>query len=431
MKHNQDTDETLGSLLRDTLGSELRPEVETRLRAQLAELRKLFECENAALERRSRAPGRSILLKAALGTVCAAVVACVCLIILPPRMPRVLAATVEAIREATSMICEITVKRESQDPIQHTLRWVAPDRIRADYGGQGQFINETWWVEGDRVTILDRDVPFAVVTVNMPRTSEPLKGLVSKCETPNGLVRALRGSEFGAFKETERIESDGKLLLRLENIDDARVSPVALVIDGDSRLPIEMKQHHPGGVTMIQHFRWNVSVDASLMIPALPEGLEPRVVDGSKGAFPHVIRPGDGVGPIRLGMSKEEVHAIWGKAYKVPTSAHEYLDHGVGVMLSDKRGVVEIACHLSEAIALPFKTFTGTTPEGVGIGATEQEVIDALGQPDKRIAREHGMVVLDYGSAGIRFVLQPGWVKEWGDQAHVTGIRVSRARSPR
>ncbi len=106
----------------------------------------------------------------------------------------------------------------------------------------------------------------------------------------------------------------------------------------------------------------------------------------------------------------------------------QYFDHGVDVPLSDRAGVWQIGCVLSETMAVPFKTFTGTTPEGSGIGATEEEIIDALGQPDSRTTHDHGIIALQY-NRGIKFTLQSGWVKEWGDEARVHTILVRKARS--
>ena len=430
MNYSENTDETFGALLRDTLDSEVRPEIETRLREQLAQLQKRFDEEGTVLPQRSDVIARSFIAKAILGMTCAAVIVYVCFILLPSRMPTVSAATVEAIRAATSMICEITVERENQDPLHHTVRWVAPDRIRADYG----FTNETWWVEGDRVTVLYHDGPFATVTVNMPRTSEPLQSLVSTCATPDGLAEALKNSELAELNEVERSESNGAQLVRLEKKDKGKDVAPEMLIDHDSRLPVEVRYAHDasvGRVSIIQRFAWNVPIDEALMIPQLPEGLEPRIVDGSKGAFPHDIRPGDGVGPIRLGMSKEEVYAVWGKPDKTVgthNNVWQYFDHGVDVPLSDRAGVWQIGCVLSETMAVPFKTFTGTTPEGIGIGATEEEIIDALGQPDSRTTHDHGIIALQY-NRGIKFTLQSGWVKEWGDEARVHTILVRKARS--
>lgn len=109
------------------------------------------------------------------------------------------------------------------------------------------------------------------------------------------------------------------------------------------------------------------------------------------------IRPGDGVGPIRLGMSLDEVRKAWGEPDNaVGNTYYNYYAHGVQLAIAPAQGVHHIHCSPNSADASGFSTFAGTTPQGVGIGTTEAQVLRALGQPDQRTDSGMGALELVY-----------------------------------
>ncbi len=121
------------------------------------------------------------------------------------------------------------------------------------------------------------------------------------------------------------------------------------------------------------------------MTPEYPEDAIVNVVDGSIPAPAHTIYPDKGVGPILFGMTRDEVRAIWGEPNDVDlvTPTASYFDHGVTLGFL-KYGLVSYSCELQDDSHTTFKTFTGKTVEGIGLGSTEEEVIAALGEPYER-----------------------------------------------
>ncbi len=85
-----------------------------------------------------------------------------------------------------------------------------------------------------------------------------------------------------------------------------------------------------------------------------------------------LIEPNAGVGPLRKGMSQSQVEAAVGKPEREGNRTWRYPQLGLRVLF-DKQGIIaSVHCR---------KGFKGTTAEGIGIGATRAELIQAFGEP--------------------------------------------------
>ena len=127
-----------------------------------------------------------------------------------------------------------------------------------------------------------------------------------------------------------------------------------------------------------------------------------------------MIVPRVGVGPVKFGMSKEEVIRIFGKPEAEEGSGLglRYLaNKGITMMIHPELGVVSIDCFSSKYPypGLSIKTFQGRTKEGIGMGSGKQSVWTVYGRPD-RTTREGLFTVLEYAKLKMRLKLLRGEV---------------------
>jgi hypothetical protein len=118
---------------------------------------------------------------------------------------------------------------------------------------------------------------------------------------------------------------------------------------------------------------------------------------GSVQEKPQIAQQGDlvapllGIGDVRFGMSKDEVIKHLGRPNKeYPTAETTKLDYvatrGLGLTIHAERGLQMIQCRSDswpQKLPFPVTTFAGRTKEGIGMGATRGQIIDAYGLPDR------------------------------------------------
>jgi hypothetical protein len=128
-----------------------------------------------------------------------------------------------------------------------------------------------------------------------------------------------------------------------------------------------------------------------------------------------VIKPGEGVGPIRLGMSREEVKAAVGKP-KTTGLAWDYPSDAFSVAFSSGGTVVSVFAGIgspppdSESVPEYAFRFKGRTPTGIGIGSTLEEVLADLGTPSTDRKDGSGAESLWYREAHLNISLWHGHV---------------------
>ncbi len=123
-----------------------------------------------------------------------------------------------------------------------------------------------------------------------------------------------------------------------------------------------------------------------------------------------LIVPGESVGPVRKGMTTNEVEGVLGKPDKKRGKMMVY-DGRFGMSVSQGgNGVMVIFCGDS-ALANPgVKKFKGRTKEGIGMESTREAVIQAFGQPDTAKPWNVRQEELDYKELGLKFILESGKV---------------------
>lgn len=130
------------------------------------------------------------------------------------------------------------------------------------------------------------------------------------------------------------------------------------------------------------------------------------------------IIPGVGVGPVKLGMTLAEVEKILGKAG--PGGLYAPLGLDVITDPSDPTHVSEIMVigHTSTVpggnpgvLPADLKDFAGATKEGIRLGSTGAEVLQALGKPDGSDVPFPGWELLNYHALGLGVDLQDDHVR--------------------
>jgi len=145
-----------------------------------------------------------------------------------------------------------------------------------------------------------------------------------------------------------------------------------------------------------------------------PPATQPVPVGASTQPAEMVITPGVGVGPITLGMSREDVIKHLGKPVKIEGEGGYGLNYissmGLSVTVSPRKGVVSISCWTSRVMywlyALGMKDFRGATDKGIKMGAGRDEIVRAYGRADSESGG--APLYMDYRSEGIKFILCSG-----------------------
>jgi len=126
-----------------------------------------------------------------------------------------------------------------------------------------------------------------------------------------------------------------------------------------------------------------------------------------------IIEPLVGIGPVQFGMSKEEVieHFGWpDKTYSGEETKLSYVaSRGLSFTIHAELGLQEISCWSEGMLPSGVSTFVGRTKDGIAIGATQEEIVAAYGQPNRTGTGSKGVAQnLDYDKLQIRFSLLEG-----------------------
>ena len=116
---------------------------------------------------------------------------------------------------------------------------------------------------------------------------------------------------------------------------------------------------------------------------------------------PGLVEAGVGIKEVKLGQSKAEVEQSLGAPSE--TDRNEYVEGQTYLLFHPKGIELTLQDDKVEMITLHAKTgnwspYTGATPEGVGVGSTSKEVVEALGTADEDAPRS-----LKYGKKGLWF----------------------------
>jgi hypothetical protein len=124
------------------------------------------------------------------------------------------------------------------------------------------------------------------------------------------------------------------------------------------------------------------------------------------------IVPLAGVGPLKFGMSKQQVMEVLGQPERSEgggVALYYLTSKGISLLVDPRRGVRTIDCW-SAQYPNPFPglvTFPGKTEKGIGMGATREQIVAAYGEPGAA-SPTAALETLRYNQLGMSFVLAQG-----------------------
>jgi hypothetical protein len=196
---------------------------------------------------------------------------------------------------------------------------------------------------------------------------------------------------------------------------------VNIWVDPDTDLPVRMEssskdEHGREVVQIIHNIHFDEDVDEALFEFEVPKeftveehGLAPLppLPDKQELIAPEV-KPTVGLGPVRFGMTKDEVISLLGQPDSIEGNgaALAYFSRGYSIYVSPQRGVVSYSCYAQTALTIQARNFAGKTSSGVGIGSSLEDLRAAFGVPD--VEAENGSLIgkrVVYHSKGLDFSL--------------------------
>ena len=145
----------------------------------------------------------------------------------------------------------------------------------------------------------------------------------------------------------------------------------------------------------------------------------------AKEAAEMIVTPSVGIGPVRFGMTADQVIRLLGEPDKIvsPNKDYkllEYYSRGFSVHATTQRGVLMVTCYTSKFFAFRVRDFAGRTDKGIKMGASRSAIEQAYGKPSsvreatmkdvfgKRANdpdKKTGQVDLTYNNPGLTFSL--------------------------
>lgn len=251
-----------------------------------------------------------------------------------------------------------------------------------------------------------------------------------------------RNIQSKAVSELPAKEIEGKKLpgFRVERevshpmLKEKQTVKLNVWVDPRTKLPVQIEELFPDPenleklrVTVVMdQFKFDEPLDQALFSFDPPEGYAVQSFGAEKLLPPiedktlqqPVLTPKVGLGPVKFGMSREEVEKLLGKPEKViPMGMNgasiEYYSRGYGMHVSDILGVSTISATSQTFTAIQVRTFAGQTDKGIKIGATEQAVREAYGDPSsvEDRTKEGGPRTLYYDGLNGWFSLWQGKVE--------------------
>jgi len=123
-----------------------------------------------------------------------------------------------------------------------------------------------------------------------------------------------------------------------------------------------------------------------------------------------VVQLGLGIGPVRFGMSKEEVVKHFGEPDGIDgggMSLNYIASKGLSFLVDSSRGVRGIDCWAKEGLPPGTEAgdFAGSTKKGIVMGAGAEQIASAYGRPD-RVTDAGSMTILYYNKLRCFFTLK-------------------------
>ncbi len=299
-----------------------------------------------------------------------------------------------------------TLSREGQPDETTRVLLLEDGRMRAEGPGGNVAVTDP---KQKKVLLLDAKQKKATL----------VQGLAPKF-TQN-FYQTIRTAHEQAVKKLPDTEIDGKKVqgfLVPCGEEECRVE-LTVWVDPATRLPVRFES---GGKEEGRAFRhrthdivYDAKLDEVLFSLKAPEGYaletqgvaELRPVPDKQDLFAPEVKPGVGLGPVKFGMSKDEVIKALGQPDKIDQRgiALDYLSRGYSLHVSPQRGLMMIICYTQKTFFVKVNDFKGRTAEGVIMGSTRADVEKAYGKPDEAENNGPQTTYLRYPKKGLEFTL--------------------------
>ena len=335
---------------------------------------------------------------------------------------RVFAQVQEAIADVKSVTFRIETFTQNTKSASYKVSHVSPDDIRAEGADDAHVVN------GKESRVMDVWYPLSKAEIR------PIYDRAAFAQRVLGAYAQL--FELKGSVGTEVVEKviDGRNVQLFSMTFDGGMANV--VVDSQSHLPVRIEvdrgkdQEGRAIREVIDQFVFNEPIDSSLFAITPPDGFAVDVtetVSPDASTESYVVSPERGLGPAKFGMTTAEVTAIFGKPDKVVTREGmevivdgegpnrvpdlrpggntrmvpadpkytldevHYDSRGFRVTVSSKEGLVSIRCFEALVMGPSSRKFLGKTPEGIAIGSSWDEVIEAYGEPSSKLNRRSAM----------------------------------------
>jgi len=289
------------------------------------------------------------------------------------------------------------------DPYVTKVMSLEPGLARVETGdGEQQIFNSQ---EG-RFLLIRHNARKAMVYPLYPPSNDSVPAF-------DDFSKRLRDIPSAATRKIGERETDGRRVIEFlwkQNGTDFVVS-----VDATTKLPVRMEVNR-GKVSkgkeireVYSDFVFDARMDESLFRTVPPEGyeIEERVPDESCDSYPQkdsetlVLSPTDGMGPVKRGMTTEEIIRLLGKPDWITKSetivgpiphpgakgrkGHlqtlEYDSRGFHITVTPSREI-SISCFNQHRRGPMVRDFVGRTKEGIRLGASRDEVRKTYGKPE-------------------------------------------------
>ncbi|MBX3438975.1 MAG: hypothetical protein KF861_15900 [Planctomycetaceae bacterium] len=250
-----------------------------------------------------------------------------------------------------------------------------------------------------------------------------------------GVFRALAAAASSPIED--QVDKGGRRLFGLRGHAELKIGPettwkvdAKVWSDPATKLPVrlEIRSADADGrefVTLIDEIEFDVALNDALFDMTIPPGFTvvglsaDQLKSGSseEEVSKLTIVPGDGIGPVKFGMSREQIVALLGDPeFTLHESYLCYPSKGLQLVLAgrepDMLGMIIV--NPSDAASLTRNDFHGRTDKGIRMGSSKQEVRDAYGEPDAPLPSDRGSRadVFRYEKLGVMFVFLDSKVQQ-------------------
>ncbi|MCA9171877.1 MAG: hypothetical protein KDB23_29615 [Planctomycetales bacterium] len=267
--------------------------------------------------------------------------------------------------------------------------------------------------------------------------------------SPTEYLKSLQSIETKAVRSLGKKKFGGRSLVGFE-LPPIEGAPRTIWVDPNTKLPVREEVGHvqpspdaklnyhvsaaaataDGIANSVATYEFNVEIadDAFSLSPTgytIVDPLKSREVENTSTTLKKEVEdlsiiPGKGVGPVKFGMSREEVNALLGEPdVLLPTGDEQgntgtnllYFSLGLDIRVDSNLGVTTLTCVLDNA---SFADFRGRFKNGISMDSSPADIKRTFGQPLREIGSgdataliyevEKSKITIGTGNGGIRKV---------------------------